>query len=289
MSTEAVRPSTYYRDVGNIGAKLTMDDLLALISREAKLTPRKEANEQTLAPQSGHHQKPVGAKALIGPTEASFEKAAVDTASVVTTSSRETKFDGIGTVVGIDLAGLSGRQMKRQIPSRWCMPCLASHPWADHIRPFDENIAMHNAIRAGHLPPVNPWQAFADASKASQPAPMQPEGPRVTIANFEATEEEAEILKQAIDEKGDVNGRLDCLFEFMDRKNEAIDQRRNERAHLAQRFRPHANNTATAGAFNPTTPETRRIQPTGPPPKKRKLRASGDGQQSGRANARFKR
>lgn len=286
MSTETGQPSTCYWDEGNIGAKLAMDDLLALISREAKLTPREEAdtksNEQTSARQSEIQQKPVG-----DPTEASFE-ADRDTVAAVTTSRKKTMFDGTGTIVGIDLAGLSRNQMKKQLPSGWCMQCLACHPYQDevgscHIRPLHVNVAMHIAIRKGDLPPVNPWQTIAETSKAApQPAPTQPQEPEVTVANFEMTEEEQKMIKEV----GDSKERLDLVLEHMDRKDDAIAQRRNEMAHLAQPSRPYASNTTTAGAFNSTSST---LQPTGPPSKKRKHRASRDGQQSGYANARSKR
>ncbi|KAM0699966.1 hypothetical protein Q7P36_000177 [Cladosporium allicinum] len=278
-STVTEPTSTYYGDEGNIGAKLAMDNPLALASREANPTglehePRKQAAERTSAQRSGHQPKPVGDKASIRPTEAS-------------TSSRKTTFDGIGTIVGIDLAGVSNTQIKKQLPYRWCMQCLACHPYPDttgshHIRPLRDNVAMHEAIRRGDLPPVDPWHDIVEALKVSHPQPPQPpqpQEPRVTLTNFKMTEE-AKMLKQATTETYDVKERIKCLTELMDRQNEAIDQR-NDAANSAQPLGPSTN---AATAVWP-------MQPTGPPSKKRKAQASGDYQQSGYAegNAQSKR
>jgi hypothetical protein len=70
-------------------------------------------------------------------------------------------FDGAESIVGLDLAGLSKRQMRKHPPPGWCMNCLACHPFPDdlcsyHVRSFQDNMAMHKAIRVGCLPPVDP-------------------------------------------------------------------------------------------------------------------------------------
>jgi hypothetical protein len=99
----------------------------------------------------------------------------------------------------------------------------------------------------------------------------------MTYSNFEATEgEKAELHKQAM-EKSDDKERMDPLSEFMDRKNEAID-RRNEA--LQPQPRPLASYAnAAPAAFNSTYPlPGARMQPTGPPPRKRKAQAYGDSQ-----------
>jgi hypothetical protein len=292
-STVTAPISTYYGDEGNIGAKLAMDNPLALTSREAKLAvleqeSRKQAAERTTAQRSEHQPNPVGAITLIGHTEASHAKAVADPVTASRTSSRKTTFDGIGTIVGIDLAGVSKTQIKKQLPYRWCMQCLACHPYSDtmgshHIRPLRDNMAMHEAIRRGDLSPVDPWHDVLEAFKVSHPQPPQPpqpQEPRVTLTNFKMTEEEAKMLKQAMTETDDVKERIKCLTELMDRQNEAIDQR-NDAANSAQPLGP-STNTATA-AWS--------LHPTGPPPKKRKAQASSDYQQSGSAegNARSKR
>jgi hypothetical protein len=286
-STVTEPTSTYYGDEGNIGAKLAMDIPLALTSREAKLAvlehePRKKAAERTTAQRSEHQPNPVGAKTLIRPTEASQKKAVAEPATAGRTSSRKTTFDGIGTIVGIDLAGVSKTQIEKQLPYRWCMQCLACHPYPDtmgshHIRPLRDNVAMHEAIRRGDLPPVDPWHDIVEALKVSHPQPPQPPQPRAKVSEFEPTEEEAKILKQMSAEGVSF---MDCLVELTGLRNEAIAQR-NDAANSAQPLRP-STNAATA---------VWSMQPTGPPPKKRKAQASGDYQQSGYAegNAQSKR
>jgi hypothetical protein len=289
VSTETVPPSTYHGGEGNIGAKLAMDDLLALISREAKLTPRKEANEQISARQSEHQPNPAGDEPLTGHTEASREKAVVDTAdAALASSSRKTIFDGIGTIVGIDLVGVSKTKIKEQLPLYWCMQCLACHPYPNelgsyHTRPLHDNVVMHEAIRMGDLPAVDPWHDVLEALKVSHPQPPQPPQPQepgVTSANFDMTEEEDKQLKQAMAETDDAIERIGCIIKLMDRQDEAITQR-NDAANSAQPLGPSTNAATPVWS----------MQPTGPPPKKRKAQASGDYQQSGYAegNAQSKR
>jgi hypothetical protein len=291
VSTETARPSTDNGDDDNSSARsLALAKLLAMKSREAKLTrlehePREQA---TSARQSQHPPNPVGASTLIGPTEASHERAVAGTAS----AARKTRFDGIGTTVGIELADLSKTQIKKQLPPRWCMQCLDSHPYPDksgrhhHIRSLRDNVAMHEAIRAGGLPPVDPWHDIVEALKVAHPPlpppppPPQPLEPRIRTAAFEPTEEDAKLLKQAREE-GD--GSMNWLLEFVERKNEAIDRRNEALRPQRQHFAPYAN--AEPAAFNSTylLPGAR-MQPTGPPREKRKAQAHGDSQ-----NPRFKR
>jgi hypothetical protein len=297
-STVTEPTSTYYGDQGNIGAKLAMDDLLALISREAKLTPRKEVNEQTSARQSEQQPNPVSAKSLIGPTEASHEKAMAETAAASQTSSWKTMFDGIGTTVGIGLVGVSKTQINKQLPPSWCMQCLACHPYPDtlgsyHIRPLRDNVAMHEAIRMGDLPPVDPWHDIVEALKVSHPQhpqhpqlpqppqPQEPQEPRIRVTDFRPTEEEAKMLKQAMDEKDTVEERMKRLYELVGRKNEAIAHR-NEG--IAQRRNAAANSAQPLGLYTNAATAGRSVQPTGHPPKKRKAQAAGDDQQSGYAD-----
>jgi hypothetical protein len=301
VSTETVRPSADQGDDGNNSAarKLALSDLLTMISREAKLTgpdhePREQADERTPARQLQHPPNPVGAKTLIGPNEALHVKAVADTAAASQTS-RATMFNGIGTTIGINLAGMSKTQIKKQLPPRWCMQCLACHPYPDkvghhHIRSLRDNAAMHEAIRAGDVPPVDPWHDVLKDLKLSQPqAPQaqapQPQEPRIRTATFEPTEEEAKMIK----EEGD--GSMNWLCEFVARKNEAIDRRNQAPQPQPQLSGSYAN--AAPAAFSSTylLPGTQRMQPTGPPPRKRKHWASGNDQQSGHAdgNARSKR
>jgi hypothetical protein len=323
-STVTEPTSTYYGVEGNIGAKLAMDDLLALISREAKLTPRKEANDQTSARQSEHQQKSVGDKSLVGPTEASHEKAVAETAAASRTSSWKTMFDGIGTTVGIDLVGVSKTQINKQLPPRWCMQCLACHPYPDkvgsyHVRPLHANVAMHEAIRKGDLPPVDPWHDIVEALKAShpepapQPAPALPPAPEPArylpvSRTFDSPEFVVQHLRKAISEKTSVSvdDKIKALVALMKSesderiallKNEADERRQNEAqaaalaisaasaasAPSAPTFGSYVS-AATAGGLISTYPwpGAQRMQPTGPPPKnrKRKQQASGEDQQS---------
>jgi hypothetical protein len=295
VSTETARPSTDNGDDDNSSARsLALAKLLAMISREAKLgglepEPREQADER-LARRPQHPPNPVGVNTLIKPTEALHGKAVADTAAARQTS-RPTMFDGIGTTVGIDFAGLSKTQIKKQLPHCWCMQCLADHPYPDkagrhhHICSLRDNVAMHEAIRAGDLPPVDPWHDILEALKVAHPPlpppppPPQPLEPIIRTATFEPTEEDAKLLKQA--REGD--GSMSWLLEFVERKNEAID-RRNEA--LQPQPRPLASYAnAAPAAFNSTYPlPGARMQPTGPPRKKRKAQAHGDNQ-----NPRFKR
>jgi hypothetical protein len=297
VSTETVRPSTDHGDDDNNSAarKLALSDLLTMISREAKLTgldhePREQADERISARQLQHPPNPVGARTLTGPNEASHEKAVANTTAARKTS-RATMFDGMGTTVGIDLAGKSKTQIKKQLPFCWCMQCLACHPYPDkvghhHIRPLHDNVAMHEAIRAGDLPPVDPWHDVLEELGLSQPQPPQPpqtpqppqppqpQEPRIRTATFEPTEEEAKMIK----EEGD--GSMDWLHEFVDRKNEAIDRRNQAPQLQPQPFGSYPNVAPTA--FNPIypLPGAQRMQLTGPPLKKRKHQASGDNQKA---------
>jgi hypothetical protein len=273
VSTETARPSTDNGDDDNSSARsLALAKLLAMISREAKLGCLE------------------GDNTLIKPTEALHGKAVADTAAARQTS-RPTMFDGIGTTVGIDFAGLSKTQIKKQLPHCWCMQCLADHPYPDkagrhhHICSLRDNVAMHEAIRAGDLPPVDPWHDILEALKVAHPPlpppppPPQPLEPIIRTATFEPTEEDAKLLKQA--REGD--GSMSWLLEFVERKNEAIDRRNASLRPQRQHFAPYAN--AEPAAFNSTylLPGAR-MQPTGPPRKKRKAQAHGDSQ-----NPRFKR
>jgi hypothetical protein len=301
QSTETVRPSTDRGEDGNNSAarKLALSDLLTMISREAKLTgldhePREQADERTSACQLQHPPNPVGARTLTRPNEASHEKVVADTAAASQTS-RATMFDGIGTTVGIDLVGVSKTQIKKQLPPCWCMQCLACHPYPDkmghhHIRSLRDNAAMHEAIRAGDLSTVDPWHDVLNDLGLSQPQPPQPlqsleppqpQVPRIRTAAFEPTEEEAKVLERA-KEEGD--GIMNWLFDFVDRKNEAIDRRNQAPQPQPQLSGSYA--SAAPAALNPTypLPGAQSMQPTGPPPRKRKHRASGDNQ-----NARSKR
>jgi hypothetical protein len=329
-STVTEPTSTYYGDEDNTGAKLAMDDdLLALISREAKLTPRKEADEQTSARRSEHQQKPVGDKSLIGPTEASHEKAVAETATASRTSSWKTMFDGIGTIVGIDLVGVSKTQINKQLPPRWCMQCLACHPYPDkvgscHVRPLHANVAMHEAIRMGDLPPVDPWHDIVEALKASHPEPAPQPAPSPArylpvSRTFDPPEFVVQHLRKAISEKTSVSvdDKMKALVALMKSesderiallKNEADERRQNEAqaaalaisaasaasAPSAPTFGSYVS-AATAGGLNSTYPwpGAQRMQPTGPPSKnrKRKQQVSGEDQRSGHAdnNTRFKR
>jgi anion-transporting ArsA/GET3 family ATPase len=209
-------------------------------------------------------------------------------------------FDGIGTTVGIELAGLSKTQIKKQLPQQWCMQCLDCHPYPDkagrhhHIRSLRDNAAMHEAIRAGDLPPVDPWHDIVEALNVAHPQtpePPRPQESRMTYSSFEATEEEKAELREQMMEKSDLNERVDCIIEHMNRKDEA--QRRNELLQTQpQPFALYAN--AAPAAFNSTYPLSgARMQPTGPPPKKRKYQAFDNinDQQPGHANgnARSKR
>ena len=188
VSTETVRPSTDHGDDDNNSAarKLALSDLLTMMSREAKLTgldhePREQADERTSTRQLQHPPNPAGARTLTGPNEASHEKVVAHTAAA-SHPSRATMFDGIGTTVGINLVGLSKTQIKKQLPPRWCMQCLVCHPYPDkvghyHIRSLRDNVAMHEAIRAGDLPPVDPWHDVLEELGLSQPQPSQPPQP----------------------------------------------------------------------------------------------------------------
>jgi len=84
---------------------------------------------------------------------------------------------------------------------------------------------------------------------------------------------------------------MNWLFDFVDRKNEAIDRRNQAPQPQPQLSGSYAN--AAPAAFSSTylLPGAQRMQPTGPPPRKRKHWASGNDQQSGHAdgNARSKR
>jgi hypothetical protein len=219
-----------------------------------------------------------------------------DRAAAGPTSKWKTIFDGIGTTVGIHLAGVSKNQIKKQLPPRWCMQCLACHPYPDkvgsyHVRPLRDNVALHEAIRGGDLPPVDPWHDIVEALNVShpqpaqpqppRPQPLQPQEPRVTMSNFNETEEDVRVLKQAIDGIDDVEERMKCVLELMRRKNEAISQRRNDAANSAQPLGPYTKVPTTG----------RSMQPTDPPPEKRKHQASGEDQQSRYTdgNARTKR
>jgi hypothetical protein len=327
-STVTEPTSTYYGVEGNIGAKLAMDDLLTLISREAKLTPRKEANEQTSAPSSEHQPRPVGVDSLIGLTESSHEKAVAETAASSRTSSWKTMFDGIGTTVGIDLVGVSKTHINKQLPPRWCMQCLACHPYPDtlgsyHIRPLRDNVAMHEAIRMGDLPPVDPWHDVLEALKVSRPEPAQQPAPAPPPAPAPARHLPAsrtlaptpfvtQYLRDAISEKTSVSvdDKMKALVALMKSesderiallKNEADERRQNEAqaaalaisaasaasAPSAPTFGSYVS-AATAGGLNSTYPwpGAQRMQPTGPPSKnrKRKQQASGEDQRSGHAD-----
>lgn len=84
-------------------------------------------------------------------------------------------------------------------------------------------------------------------------------------------------------EKRDFKERMQCLIEHMNRKTEAIDRRNEALQPQPQPFAPYAN--AAPAALNSTYPlPGARMQPTGPPRKKRKAQAHGDNQ-----NPRFKR
>lgn len=294
-STATAPPSTNYGDEGSIGAKPAMGHPPALTWREAKPAgfehePRKQADERTSAQQSEHQLVPVGVNALIELARASLEELA-DTASSSQAASMKTMFDGIGTIVGINLVGLSRTQINKQLPPHWCMQCLACHPYPGkmgsyHIRPLHKNVAMHGAIRMGNLPPVDPWydivEAFTVVHPPSPPPPQQrqPQEPMIRDANFEPTEEEDKMLKQFVEDNDGVKDRMErrmqCLFEFVDRKNEAIAQRNNDAAYSSQPLGSYSN------AANPTEPltGTQRMQPTGPPLRKRKHQDSAGNQQS---------
>jgi hypothetical protein len=73
---------------------------------------------------------------------------------------------------------------------------------------------------------------------------------------------------------------MNWLFDFVDRKNEAIDRRNQAPQPQPQLSGSYA--SAAPAAFNPTypLPGAQRMQPTGPPPKKRKHQASGNNQGS---------
>lgn len=214
------------------------------------------------------------------PTEASCEIAVADNAAASNTSSRKRTFDGAESIVGLDLAGLSKRQMRKRLPPGWCMNCLACHPFPDdvgsyHIRSGQENTAMHEAIRVGRLPPVDPWQGVVDAFLAPQPAPLHPQD-TVTSQAAKTFVDGDGMYDEAI--KGlSTEESIEVLCEFLDREDRATERRKDTAARSAPSFGSYSN-AVTTGRFMYPLPGAQRMQPTGPPRKERKHRASDDDQ-----------
>lgn len=191
-------------------------------------------------------------KPFVEPTEASHGNAVVSTVTAGLSSRWKTTFHGIGTIVGINVAGVSKTQIKKQLPPEWCMHCLACHPCPDkvgsyHIRSLHENVAMHEAIRMGDLPPIDPWHGVLEALNISHPQPPQPPRPlnlepRVILSRFEPTEEEARMIKQMRKEGKQF---MDCVTELTGRRNKAIDQRNNNRKNSIRPAVPSVNTAAS--------------------------------------------
>ena len=188
-------------------------------------------------------------------------------------------------------------QGKTRLPSSFCLQCLACHPFRTkertyHIRPFRENLAMHQAISLGKLPKVDPWKDLVKAFKPPSPKPT-PEPAReqqgLCTGTFALSEAMDRYYRGAIEGLSAIE-KAQVLNELLDHEDCAIEKRKHlamqaQQAPAAHQFASYATAANTGGYYShyPLPP-----QPTGPPTKK-KRKASNTNEVSGRADkgARF--